>query len=81
MDKVEKALARLTAKERGRISHLLRMIQERNFVGVDIKKLTGQQAVFRVRSGQYRIIFRLTKDREVFILAVEKRSDHTYGKL
>lgn len=80
MDKIEKALARLTSKERSRIARILRMIQERNFVGLGIKKLTGQQTVFRVRSTQYRIIFRMTKERDIFILAIEKRSDNTYGK-
>lgn len=80
MDKVDKALAKLTEKERAKIRRILLMIQERNFVGLDVKKLVGQQAIFRVRSGKYRIIFRLSTEKDIFILAVEKRSENTYGK-
>lgn len=81
MDKISKALFKLTPKERARIKQILILIQQRNFVGLDIKKLTGQQTIFRVRAGQYRIIFRLTPQKEIFVLAIEKRSDTTYTRV
>lgn len=80
MDKIDKALSRLSAKERQRIHQILLMIQERNFFGLDIKKLKGQQAIFRVRAGKYRIIFWLTAEKDIYILGLEKRSDTTYNK-
>lgn len=78
MNKIEKALQRLTEKERQRLKQILIMLEKRNFTGLDVKKLVGQQTVFRVRAGQYRIIFRVTPGKEIDILGLEKRSDHTY---
>lgn len=80
MDQIDKALSRLSDKEKSKIREALLMIQERNFTGLDIKKLKGQQAIFRVRAGKYRIIFRLTAEKDIYILALEKRSDTTYNR-
>lgn len=78
MDKIEKALTKLSKKERELVAALLRKIQAIDFVGLDFKKLKDRQDVFRVRRGDVRIIFRVVKDGSVFILAVERRSDTTY---
>lgn len=78
MDRIEKALARLSKKERARIRAALQKIQAKDFAHLDCKKLKGHGDIFRVRKGDVRIILRITKDGEVFILAIERRNDTTY---
>lgn len=41
------------------------------------KSLKGRKDIFRVRKGDVRIIYRIQKG-EVFILAIERRSEKTY---
>ncbi len=77
MDPIEKALARLTEKERSAISGILGQLLANNFIGLDIKKLKGQKDIFRARKGNFRIIYRLTP-KGIFILAIERRSENTY---
>ena len=77
MDKIEKLLEKLSTKERARIKDTLKAIQECNVQHLDIKKLQGREDVFRARKGNMRIIFRKT-NKEITILAVERRSDQTY---
>ena len=79
MDKIEKALRKLTPKERQLFTQLLQLIQQRQFAGLDMKRLVGHDDIYRVRKGKYRIIFRVDED-QVFVLALERRSDQTYSK-
>ncbi|MEI6287961.1 MAG: hypothetical protein WCP18_00020 [bacterium] len=78
MDKINKALAKISDKDRQKIKTLLIKIVARDFIGLDFKKLVGRDDIYRVRKGDWRIIFHLVKE-DVFILAVEKRSDNTYN--
>ena len=79
MDKVEKALKRLTDKEREQIKWLLRRLASGNLRGLDIMKLKGREDVFRVRKGNLRVIYR-AEGKEIFILSIERRSEKTYQK-
>lgn len=78
MDKLTKSLAQIPEKERRKIKTIVKKISRRDFKGLDLKKLSGRDDIYRVRQGDRRIIFRLIKD-EAYILAVEKRSDNTYN--
>lgn len=79
MDKIIKALQKLSAKDRKLIKEILLKIKDNYFVGLDVKKLKSCDNIFRVRVGKLRIIF--TKNSEkIDILAIEKRSDNTYNK-
>ncbi|MEK7645186.1 MAG: hypothetical protein AAB391_02620 [Patescibacteria group bacterium] len=77
MHKIDKFLAKLEEKQRGRILLIIAQIKSRNFVGLDLKKLKGGLDIYRVRSGQYRILFHLTND-DIFLLDVTNRDDTTY---
>lgn len=79
MDKIAKALRRLSPKERLLFGQLLKLIEQRRFAGLDIKKLVGHGDIYRLRKGKYRIIFRVTEN-EVYILALERRCDQTYSQ-
>ena len=78
VDKITKALQRFTSKERQTIREVLGKIKNRDFQGLDVKKLEGRDDIFRVRKGRIRIIYRCDQDREIFVLAIERRSEKTY---
>ncbi len=77
MDRIGKALAKLTPKERGAVKRILRRLSARNLQGLDIKKLKGRDDIFRVRRGGIRIIYRMSVS-GIAVLAIERRSEATY---
>ena len=78
MDRIEKALQKLTAKERKAVKEILRKVKQQELQGLDVKKLKGRKDVFRVREGDIRIMYRIESKDEIFILAIERRSEKTY---
>lgn len=78
MDKLAKALAKMPAKDCLKISRIIDRIKIKDFSSLDFKKLAGFDDIYRIRWGDWRIIFSLTND-EAIILAIEKRSDNTYN--
>jgi mRNA-degrading endonuclease RelE of RelBE toxin-antitoxin system len=80
MDRIEKLLAELNAKERKNIKEILTQLAAGFLKSLDIKKLQGRKSVFRVRKGQLRIIFTMNKS-IIKILTIERRTDHTYKNL
>ncbi len=77
MDKIKKALSKLTGKEKKMVKEILQEIEKGNFANLDVKKLKARKDIFRIRKGNIRIIYRKTKSR-LFILTIERRSDKTY---
>lgn len=77
-DNIEKALRKLSNKERSRLREILIAIKAGRLDGLDVAKLKGYDDIYRVRKGDIRIIFRRMKI-ETSILAVERRSDTTYN--
>lgn len=78
MDKISKALKKLTEKERNEIKAILNKIKTFETKSFDIKKLKGRDDIFRVRYRKIRIIYRTDTDKNIFILAIERRSENTY---
>ena len=78
MDKIEKTLAKLTAKERERVKHVLEQLKRRNVQGLNIKKLKGSDDIYRVRKGDIRIIYRTDDDGGIFLLGIQRRREDTY---
>ena len=78
MDRIEKAFARLSLKERRAVKEILRRLQAGNSQGLDIQKLKGQEDIFRVRKGDVRIIYRKSDEKTIFVVAIERRSEKTY---
>ena len=79
MDKINKALQKLTVRERETMKEILVKLKGQQFRGLDMKKLKGRDDIFRVRKGKIRIIYRIDSDSQIFVLAIEKRSDTTYN--
>ncbi|MBU6142298.1 hypothetical protein KGO95_04305 [Patescibacteria group bacterium] len=78
MDRIEKALSRLSVFERKKIKQILSQLHSGSITHLDIKKLKGRSDIFRVRKGDMRIIYRMSRGGGIFVLAVEKRSENTY---
>jgi len=79
MDKITKALQKLNSKEREIVKSILVKIINNDFDNLDTKKLKGHEDIYRVRKGKIRIIYRLDKNKKIFILTIERRSDKTYN--
>ena len=77
MDKIEKALAQLTVKERELVQSILQKLSQGKLAGLDVKRLRGHDDIFRIRKGDIRIIYRTQKKR-IFVLAIERRRESTY---
>lgn len=77
MDKIEKALKKLSEKERLSIGLLLRQLQAGVSSGMDIKRLKGYADIYRIRKGDIRIIFQM-KDGSISILKIDRRREDTY---
>jgi len=77
MDKLEKALLKLSEKERQRVKKLLSLLLKNRLSGLDVKKLKDRDDIFRVRSGNLRIIFRKVGNK-IFILTIARRNEKTY---
>jgi mRNA-degrading endonuclease RelE of RelBE toxin-antitoxin system len=79
MDKIQKAWQKLNPKEQKAVKEILNKLLAGHLENLNIQKLQGHTEIFRVRKGSLRIIFRQT-NKDIFILAVERRSEKTYRK-
>lgn len=78
MDKLEKALQKLSRKERERVKAILRQLATGDFLGLDIRKLKGREDIFRVSKSNFRIIYRKDAAGKIYILAIRRRKEDTY---
>ena len=77
VDHTQKALDSFSPKEILIVEKLYDHICTSTFETLDIKKLKGHSAVFRVRKGKIRVIFVKQKDGNV-VIDVSRRNDKTY---
>ncbi len=80
-DRIEKLLKKLSGKQREQLTSLIEIILTGELSGMDLKKLKGRADAYRVRKGDFRIIFTMKSSVEIRIVAVERRMDTTYNKL
>ena len=74
----EKALKKLTQKEREQVKKILAALASKKSFGLDIKKFKGREDIFRVRKGDIRIVYRNSCG-AIFILLIERRNEKTYN--
>ncbi len=79
MDKIKKALGKLSLKEKQKIKEILLRVDKGSFQGLNTKKLKGRIDIFRVRQGNIRIIFH-RKNSSIRILTIERKGSKTYKK-
>lgn len=77
MDKIEKALSKLTQREKELVEYILSKLQAGEMKDLDLKKLKGRNDIWRVRKGDIRIIYR-AENKKIFLLAIERRNEKTY---
>jgi mRNA-degrading endonuclease RelE of RelBE toxin-antitoxin system len=77
MDRLGKALLKLTAQERQWAEKIFEQMTRRDFTGLNVKKLKGYDNIFRIRKGQLRIIYRLEGDC-LDLLYLGRRDEKTY---
>jgi len=80
-DKITKLLSKLSKKDLERIDTAIELISKLQFEGLDIKALKGQSGVYRVRAGNYRIIFSVNRSKKTDILSIGRRNEGTYKDL
>ena len=78
MDKIEKAIQKLSKKEHLCIRDIIGRVVLKDTVGLNIKKLKNKDNIFRVRKGDLRVIYQIDKSGEIIIIAVDRRNEDTY---
>lgn len=78
MANLEKQLKKFSPKERERLIVLIERIVQKDFRGIDLKKLKGLRNFFRVRKGNFRIIFILEDGKDPNIISIDRRKEDTY---
>lgn len=78
MDKITKALLRLSLKERQKVKATLLKLLAGETESLDIKKLKNRDDIFRVRIGNVRIIYRTDPKEKIVILTIARRNEKTY---
>ena len=77
MHKIDKFLARLDAEIRQKVLAIVERIQNKDFSGLDVRKLKGSPDVYRVRVGKVRVKF-VMNDSGIRILSIDNRGENTY---
>lgn len=80
-DKIAKLLAKLPRKQLELFLEILTKINQGDLIGLDVKSLKGHKNLYRVRAGDYRIIFTLSGQGKRIILLIAKRNEKTYKDL
>ncbi|MDO8649085.1 MAG: type II toxin-antitoxin system RelE/ParE family toxin [Candidatus Peregrinibacteria bacterium] len=78
MGKIEKQLRAIPRQYRERVFAAVEHLMVRDFATLDRKRLKGYENIFRIRVGNYRIIYH--DDGENIILkAIKRRNEATYS--
>ena len=77
MDKIQKFLQKLSHNERNVIEGLITKVVGDDLKGLDIKRLKGEEGLYRVRKGNIRIIFLREKD-AVRIIDIGRKNKNTF---
>jgi mRNA interferase RelE/StbE len=82
VDKIEKFLRSLNAKEQEAVLLVMQQLKADPFTVPSVVRLSGMKDWYRVRLGRYRILFTIDpKTREVEIKRIGRRNEKTYKDL
>lgn len=79
VDRITKALRKLSAKEQKALRQLLAQVRHGDIQQLDVKKLKGRSDIYRIRKGSLRIIYHRSKNGKITVLALERRNDTAYS--
>lgn len=74
MDKIQKALDKLTKKKRAVIFEILQKITSNDLSDLKPKKLRGFSNYYRIRSGDLRLVYK-TEDNKNILVNIDNRKD------
>jgi len=78
MDEMEKLLRKIKKKDRERLLETMNALQQGKVEGLKVKKLT-HSSFYRIRIGDFRIIFSMDEQRKMIIIeSVRLRNERTY---
>lgn len=80
MDKLKKLLLRISEHDRRELQAIIFLIMKNDLTLLSVKKVSGHQNVFRVRSGRYRVIFK-KEETMPRILDIRLRNENTYKNI
>ena len=80
MDKIQKALQKLSGKERDVIELIFEKLKKNNTADFDLVKLKGYANIFRLRKGKFRILYSMSTKGDIEIIDVKRRDEKTYRK-
>ena len=82
MDKIKKLLRKISHKERVEILSVIDVIiSGGSLKNYDLLKLQGFDDLYRIRIGQFRVIYKTEDDVKRTIISLERRNDNTYKDL
>ena len=77
MDEIAKLLKKVKQKDRERLLACMEALQNGELNALKIMKLTGS-SLYRLRVGDFRIVFSIDKQQRVVIESVRLRNEKTY---
>lgn len=77
MNKIQKFLNKLDDQKRDFVLELMRKIKSNNLRGLNVKKLEGNTLIYRLKKGDFLIIFE-KNGKDTIIILVIRRSEKTY---
>ena len=80
MEQIQKQWKKISAKERAKIREIFQKLKNRDFVDLNRKKLKGYENIYRVRAGNYRIIY-FDDGEEMLLKYLKRRDERTYKEI
>ena len=80
MEQIQKQWQKISAKERIKIREIFEKLKKRDFKDLQRKKLKGYEHIYRVRAGNYRIIY-FDNGEELLLKYLKKRDERTYKEM
>jgi len=80
MGRIEKQLRGIPKKFRERIFTAIEHLMKRDFSALDRAQLKGYDHIFRIRVGNYRIIY-FDDGKQIILKAIKRRNEKTYNAL
>ncbi|MBT3690047.1 hypothetical protein HOE31_00830 [bacterium] len=78
MDKITKALKKLSIIERNIAINIMSKIENEDLTDLDVKKLRGYNDIYRIKKGKIRVIIRILDD-DISLVTLGRRNDKTYN--
>lgn len=78
MEKWRKQIGKMPWNDQVRINAIIALLVAHDFSGLDRKQLKGRENIFRVRVGNYRIIYH-DDGKVITIIEIPRKSDVTYN--